>query len=68
MRVRLEKDGTAFEFERKPMPERRFRALCLLGALGLYGGMMVGVAALCGMAGVWALVILTAVVAAFDYI
>lgn len=68
MRVRLEKDGTAFEFERKPMPERRFRALCLLGALWLYGGMMVGVAALCGMAGVWALVILTAVVAAFDYI
>ena len=68
MRVRLEKDGTAFEFERKPMPEHRFRVLCLLGALGLYGGMMVGVAALCGMAGVWALVILTAVVAAFDYI
>lgn len=59
MRVRLEKDGTAFEFERKPMPEHRFRALCLLGALGLYGGMMVGVAALCGTAGAGTLAVVT---------
>lgn len=59
MRVKVEKDGTAFEFERKPMPEHRFRALCLLGALGLYGGMMVGVAALCGIPGIGALAVAT---------
>lgn len=68
MRVKFEKDGVTFEFEREPMPEHRFRALCLLGALGLYGGMMVGVAALCGLSGVWALVAMTAVIAAFEYI
>lgn len=59
MRVRLEKDGTVFEFERRPMPERRFQTLCLLGALGLYGGMMVGVAALCGIPGVGVLAVST---------
>lgn len=55
MRVKLEKDGVTFEFQRDPLPEHRFRALCLLGALGLYGGMMGGVAALCGAPGVGAL-------------
>ena len=30
MKIRLEHNGTAFEFDRPPMPEHRFRALCLL--------------------------------------
>lgn len=59
MRVKFEKDGVTFEFECEPMPEHRFRALCLLGALGLYGGMMVGVAALCGIPGIGALAVAT---------
>ena len=59
MRVKFEKAGVTFEFEREPMPEHRFRALCLLGALGLYGGMMVGVAALCGIPGIGALAVAT---------
>ena len=59
MRVKFEKDGVTFEFEREPMPEHRFRELCLLGDLGLYGGMMVGVAALCGIPGIGALAVAT---------
>lgn len=59
MRVKFEKDGVTFEFECEPMPEHRFRALCLLGALGLYGGMMVGVAALCGIPGIGTLAVAT---------
>ena len=48
MRVRYEKDGTVFEYERHPLPENRFRALCLLAAAGIYAGMVVAVAVLCG--------------------
>ena len=67
MRVKFEKDGVTFEFEREPMPEHRFRALCLLGALGLYGGMMVGVAALCGGWGVVAVMVVTLFVLLAEY-
>lgn len=28
MRIHVEHDGTVFEYETKPMPEGRFRALC----------------------------------------
>lgn len=48
MRIRLEHDGTVFEFERKPMPEWRFKALCAIVAAGVYAGMVAAVAALCG--------------------
>lgn len=44
MRIRLEHNGTVFEYERRPMPERRFKALCALAA----AGMVWAVAALCG--------------------
>ena len=40
MRIRLERSGTVFEYERPPMPEHRFKALCLLAAGGLYVGLV----------------------------
>ena len=52
MRIRLERSGTVFEYERPPMPEHRFKALCLLAAGGLYVGLVAAVAALCGGFGV----------------
>lgn len=52
MRIRLERSGTVFEYERPPMPEGRFKALCLLAAGGLYVGLVAAVAALCGTIGV----------------
>ena len=51
MRIRLEHNGTVFEFERRPMPEGRFKALCVLAAAGVYAGMVWAVAALCGVLG-----------------
>lgn len=57
MRIRLELNGTTFEFERKPMPERRFKALCLLAAGGMYARMAIGIAKLCG---IWGLLVLAA--------
>ena len=58
MRIRLEHNGTVFEFERKPMPEGRFRALCAIVAAGLYAGMVAAVTALCG---IWAVVVIMVV-------
>ena len=52
MRIRLEHNGTVFEYERKPMPEGRFKALCALAAAGVYAGMVWAVAVLCGGWGV----------------
>lgn len=52
MRIRLEHNGTVFEYERKPLPEGRFRVLCGLAAAGVYAGMVWAVAALCGVPGV----------------
>ena len=51
MRIRLEHNGTVFEFERRPMPEGRFKALCVLAAAGVYAGMVWAVAALCDVPG-----------------
>lgn len=65
MKIRLERCGVAFEYERSLMQEQRFRALCLLAAGGIYAGMMCGVAALCGTGGVLVLAGLTAVIAMF---
>lgn len=49
MRIHLERNGAVFAYERPPLPEHRFKALCLLAAGGLYVGLM---AALCGAVGV----------------
>ena len=59
MRVRFDLNGVTLEYERPPMPEHRFRALCLLAAGGLYVGMVCGVAALCGAAGVGVIALAT---------
>lgn len=48
MKIRLERNGTVFEYERQPMKEIRFRVLCALAAVGVYAGLVIGVAALCG--------------------
>lgn len=54
MKIRLEYNGTVFEYSRQPMPERRFKALCALAAAGVYMGLMLGVTALCGFPGLLA--------------
>lgn len=51
MKIKLDLHGVVFEYERKPMPERRFRALCTLAAVAAYLGMVVGATALCGFLG-----------------
>ncbi len=63
MRIRLEHHGTVFEFERKPMPEGRFRALCCIAAAGVYAGMVWAVASLCDFPGLVLLLVGTVVVA-----
>jgi len=51
MRIKLDYHGVTFEYERQPLPERRFRILCTLAAAGIYVGMVAAVAALCGAFG-----------------
>lgn len=48
MKIRLERNGTVFEYEHQPMKEGRFRALCVLAGAAVYAGLVIGVAALCG--------------------
>lgn len=59
MRIRVERNGTAFEFERTPMPESRFKAVCAVIGAALYVGMIWIVAELCGIFGVVAVVIVS---------
>lgn len=59
MKLRLEIDGRVFEYERKPMQERRFKALCGLAAGGLYVALVWAVATLCGLLGVVVVALLT---------
>lgn len=63
MRIRLEHNGTVFEFERKSIPKGRFRALCALAAAGVYAGMVAAITALCGVPGLVIVLIGTVVVA-----
>lgn len=67
MRIRLERSGTVFEYERPPMPEHRFKALCLLAARGLYVGLVAAVAALCGGWGVLMAAVVTLFVLLAEY-
>lgn len=48
MKIRLERNGTVFEYEHQPMKEGRFRALCAIAGAAVYAGLVIGVAALCG--------------------
>lgn len=59
MKIHLEFDGRVFEYEKKPMSERRFKALCWLAAGGLYVALVWVVATLCGFLGVLTVVVLT---------
>lgn len=62
MKIKLDLHGVVLEYEKKPMHPARFRRLCALAAIGLYVGMVVGVAALCGVLGLLATVLATVVV------
>ena len=53
MKIHFEHKSTVFEFERRPMPEGRFRALCTLILSVLGGAVLLG---LVHMLGVWGLV------------
>ena len=53
MRIRLEHNGTVFEFERRPMEIGRFAILCKLAGAVIGGAVLV---ALVRMLGVWGLV------------
>lgn len=62
MKIHLERGGVVFEYEQKPLSESRFKALCGLAAAGIYAGLVIAVAALCGGWGVVAVIGLTAVI------
>ena len=51
MRIRIEHNGKSFEYDREPLSEKRFKALCWLSAAGVYAGMVAAVASLCGVLG-----------------
>ena len=59
MKLRVNLHGLIIEYERRPMPEGRFRALCVLAAAGLYAGTVVSIASLCGFFGVILLLVCT---------
>lgn len=65
MKLRVDLHGLIIEYEHRPMPEGRFKLLCLLCAAGIYAGMVCGVAALCGGWGVVILAVATLFSAAF---
>lgn len=64
MKIRLERGGVVFEYERQPMKESRFRALCALAAAGVYvWGMVAAITALCGFLGLLVVAIFTVLLA-----
>lgn len=62
MKIKFDLHGVVFEYEKKPMHPARFRRLCALAAIGLYAGMVIGVAALCGVFGLLVMALATVVV------
>ena len=55
MRITIEKHadgGFAVDMTRQPLPEGRFKAVYALAAAGVYAGVVISVAALCGVFGV----------------
>ena len=53
MKIHIEHNDTVFEYEHRPMPEGRFRALCSLMLSVIGGAVLLG---LVHMLGVWGLV------------
>lgn len=68
MRIRVELNGTAFEYDCPPMKESRFQHLCALAAGGLYIGLTWVIGTLCGIGGLIVLGVVTAIVVALDSI
>ena len=64
MKIRFERGDTAFEVEKDPMPPERFKVVCALAGAGIYAGMVIGVAALCGGSGLLLALLGTVFVAA----
>lgn len=48
MRIRIEHNGKSFEYERTPMKEERFFALCKLVGLAIGGIVLLGLTQLVG--------------------
>lgn len=53
MKISIDKreDGFTVHIDRPPLPDGRFKAVCALAAAGIYAGMVVSVAVLCGGSG-----------------
>ena len=53
MKISIDKreDGFTVHIDRLPLPEDRFKAVCSIAAAGVYAGLVIGVAALCGGSG-----------------
>lgn len=56
MKLKLDLHGIVFEYEKKPLPESRFRLLCALAAVALYVGAAITVTVLCGFLGLLVMV------------
>jgi len=52
MKIHFELGDIVFEYEHRPMPEGRFRALCRLTLAAIAGGVLLGAVR---MVGVWAI-------------
>lgn len=68
MKLKLDFHGVIFEYEKKPMPECRFRRLCSLASAALYVGLAIGVTRLCGFLGLLVIAIVTLITFAIDTI
>lgn len=62
MKITWKHGDRSVEFERQPVPEGRFRALCALALAVIVGGVFLGAVAMCGIWAVaWAVGVLVAV-------
>lgn len=68
MKLKLDFHGTIFEYEKQPMPERRFKALCALAGAALYVTLVIAVMRLCGLLGLIVMAFVTGFIFAIDSI
>lgn len=62
MKIAWKHGDRSIEFERQPMKEGRFQALCALALAVIVGGVFLGTVAMCGIWAVaWAVGVLVAV-------
>jgi len=57
-------DGGGFtvSIDRPLLPERRFKAVCAIAAAGVYAGMVIAAAALCGLSGLIVVGVVTTII------